>query len=66
MEILEWWHEAMEVPCLAIGGIDISNAEKIIKAGADFIALSNAVWSDTDNISSVVSQLSRLCHQHIH
>lgn len=66
MEILEWWHEAMEVPCLAIGGIDISNAEKIIKAGADFIALSNAVWSNTDNISSVVSQLSRLCHQHIH
>jgi thiamine-phosphate pyrophosphorylase len=56
----------MEVPCLAIGGIDISNAEKIIKAGADFIALSNAVWSNTDNISSVVSQLSRLCHQHIH
>ena len=65
MEILEWWQEAMEIPCVAIGGIDISNVENIIKAGADFIALSNAVWSNTDNISSVVSQLSQLCHQHI-
>jgi len=64
-EILEWWQEAVEIPCVAIGGINISNAENIIKAGADFIALSNAVWSDSKNIASVVLQLSQLCHQHI-
>ncbi len=66
MEILEWWQEAMEIPCVAIGGIDISNVENIIKAGADFIALSNAIWSNSEDIASVVSQLSQLCHQHIH
>jgi len=66
MEILEWWQEAMETPCVAIGGIDISNVENIIKAGADFIALSNAIWSNSEDIASVVSQLSQLCHQHIH
>jgi thiamine-phosphate pyrophosphorylase len=56
----------MEIPCVAIGGIDISNVENIIKAGADFIALSNAIWSNSEDIASVVSQLSQLCHQHIH
>ena len=66
MEILEWWQEAMEIPCVAIGGIDISNVENVIKAGADFIALSNAIWSNSEDIASVVSQLSQLCHQHIH
>jgi thiamine-phosphate pyrophosphorylase len=66
MEILEWWQEAMEIPCVAIGGIDISNVENIIKAGADFIALSNAIWSNSEDIASVVSQLSQLCQQHIH
>lgn len=66
MEILEWWQEAMEIPCVAIGGIDISNVENIIKAGADFIAMSNAIWSNSEDIASVVSQLSQLCHQHIH
>jgi thiamine-phosphate pyrophosphorylase len=66
MEILEWWQEAMEIPCVAIGGIDISNVENIIKAGADFIAMSNAIWSNSEDIASVVSQLSQLCQQHIH
>lgn len=45
VEILEWWTEIMEVPCVAIGGIMPENAEPLIQAGADFLAVSSGVWN---------------------
>lgn len=44
-EILTIWQETMEIPCVAIGGIDATNAGTLAKAGADFVAVSSAVWS---------------------
>jgi thiamine-phosphate pyrophosphorylase len=44
-EILTWWQELFELPCVAIGGITPENCGKLVKAGADFIAVSGAVWS---------------------
>ena len=63
-EILEWWREAVEIPSVAIGGITVENAPQVIKAGADFIAVSSGVWSHPDGPASAVSQLSALCHAH--
>ncbi len=63
-EILEWWQEAVEIPSVAIGGITVDNAAQIIKAGADFIAVSSGVWSHPDGPVSAVSQLSALCQLH--
>jgi thiamine-phosphate pyrophosphorylase len=44
-EILSWWQEVMEVPCVAIGGINPDNGEDLIRAGADFLAVSGGVWN---------------------
>ena len=43
-EILAWWTTLSPVPCVAIGGITPENALPLIAAGADFIAVCNAVW----------------------
>ncbi len=43
-ELLEFWHELFEIPSVAIGGITPGNCQPIIEAGADFIAVSGAVW----------------------
>ena len=43
--LLEWWQQIMEVPCVAIGGITPANCPPLIKAGADFLAVSAAVWN---------------------
>lgn len=43
-DILEWWQELFELPCVAIGGITLENAAPLIQAGADFIAVSAGVW----------------------
>jgi thiamine-phosphate pyrophosphorylase len=42
--ILSWWATMFELPCVAIGGITPANAAPLVAAGADFLAVSNAVW----------------------
>ena len=44
-EILSIWQETMETPCVAIGGITVENAEPLVRAGADFLAVSAGVWA---------------------
>jgi thiamine-phosphate pyrophosphorylase len=43
-ELLTWWQEMIEVPCVAIGGITPENARPLVEAGADFLAVSAGVW----------------------
>jgi thiamine-phosphate pyrophosphorylase len=43
--ILTWWQTLFGAPCVAIGGITPDNAVPLIDAGADFIAVSSAIWS---------------------
>jgi len=66
LELLTWWHETMEIPSVAIGGITVDNAKTVIAAGADFIALSAGVWDYPDEQAQLgpvlaVKQLSDLC-----
>lgn len=46
-EILTWWSTFMVLPCVAIGGITPGNARPLVAAGADFLAVSAAVWGHT-------------------
>jgi thiamine-phosphate pyrophosphorylase len=43
-ELLSWWQELFEIPCVAIGGITPQNCAPLVRAGADFLAVSAAVW----------------------
>ena len=47
-DILAWWSELMEVPCVAIGGITAQNCAPLVQAGADFLAVVGAVWNHPD------------------
>ena len=44
-EILTWWQSLFELPCVAIGGITPANAGGLVRAGADFLAVSGAIWN---------------------
>ncbi|MEO8176445.1 MAG: thiamine phosphate synthase [Sphingomicrobium sp.] len=46
--ILSWWASIFEIPCVAIGGITPANCEPLITAGADFIAVCQALWGASD------------------
>jgi thiamine-phosphate pyrophosphorylase len=43
-ELLQWWARLFELPCVAIGGITAANCGPLVLAGADFLAVSHAVW----------------------
>ena len=63
LEILKWWNETVETPCVAIGGINPDNAATVIQAGADFIAVSSGVWNHPNGPASAVKLLSQLCSE---
>ena len=53
--ILSWWTTLFELPCVAIGGITPANARPLVEAGADFLAVSNAVWGADDAAAAVAA-----------
>ena len=53
--ILSWWASVFEIPCVAIGGITPANAGPLVEAGADFIAVCQAVWSADDPAAAVAA-----------
>jgi len=55
--ILSWWTSMFEVPCVAIGGITPQNAFCLAEAGADFLAVCQAVWGAEDP-SKVVAEFN--------
>lgn len=59
-EILSIWQETMETPCVAIGGITTANAEPLVLAGADFLAVSAGVWSHPDGPRAAVAAFNVL------
>lgn len=53
-DILAWWSGLMVVPCVAIGGIKVENCGVLVKAGADFLAVSSGVWDHPDGPAAAV------------
>jgi thiamine-phosphate pyrophosphorylase len=51
--ILTWWSTLFEIPCVAIGGITADNARPLVEAGADFLAVCQAVWGKDDPAAAV-------------
>ena len=58
--ILSWWTTVFEPPCVAIGGITPDNARVLVEAGADFLAVSSAVWNDPQGPAAAVARFKPL------
>lgn len=59
-ELLTWWQEMMEIPCVAIGGITVENGGELARAGADFLAVSGGVWNHPQGAAEAVRQFNAL------
>jgi thiamine-phosphate pyrophosphorylase len=58
IETIDKWSRVMEIPCVAIGGITAANSMPIISAGADFIAVSGAIWSHPLGAAAAVAEFN--------
>ena len=52
IELIEWWANLFEIPCVVIGGITPDNCAPLIEAGADFLAVSGGVWNG-DEVAAI-------------
>ena len=57
-DLLEWWSELMEPPCVAIGGITAGNCAPLVRAGANFLAVVSAVWNHPDGEAAGVRAMT--------
>lgn len=58
LDLVQWWAEMMELPCVAIGGITPDNCRPLIDAGADFLAVCGAVWNDPAGPAAAVRKFA--------
>ena len=58
-DILEWWSYATTLPAVAIGGITPDNCGPLVRAGADFLAVSSAVWTCPDGPAAAVKAFEK-------
>lgn len=57
-DILTWWQDIMQAPCVAIGGINVDNAAELVKAGADFLAVASGVWDHAEGPAKAVRRFN--------
>jgi len=57
-DLLAWWAELMELPCVAIGGITATNCAPLVQAGAGFLAVVGAVWQHPDGPAAGVRAMN--------
>lgn len=56
--LLGWWSTVFGIPCVAIGGITPENAKPLVAAGADFLAVSSAVWNAPEGPAEAVRRFA--------
>ena len=60
LEIIEWWAELFEIPCVAIGGITVENCRPLIASGADFLAVAGGVWNHRGGPQAAVDAFNEI------
>jgi len=61
LSLFEQAKTSIRIPLVGIGGITLDNAPSLIQAGADAIAVINALWTQPD-ISATAQQFSNFYH----
>jgi thiamine-phosphate pyrophosphorylase len=57
VEILNWASEILNLPIVAIGGINDKNCGELIKNGADFLAVISYVWQHPKGVEVAIKNL---------
>ena len=63
-DLLQWWSQLFEVPCVAIGGITTENCDSLLRSGADFLAVSAGVWFHPDGANEAVRRFNARMDAH--
>lgn len=54
----EWWAEIVEIPCIVMGGSDPQSALAVAETGAEFVAMSRAVFEHPAGTAAAVAEIN--------
>lgn len=60
IEMGEWWAAVIELPCIVMGGYDVECVGAIAETGAEFVALSAAVFGEGRDAREQVAKVNAL------
>ena len=60
LEMAEWWAEIVEVPCIVMAGRSIDSVADAAATGAEFVALSAAVFADPEGAGAAVARANAI------
>ena len=63
LDNLEWWQHYFVLPCAAMGGITPENCAPFVKAGADFLIVSSAVWEHPAGAAEAVKSFDAVIRE---
>jgi len=59
----QWWSEMMEIPCIVLAGNEVASVVDVANTGADFVALSAAVFAEGSDPAKMVAEANALLDQ---
>lgn len=59
-----WWAEVIEIPCIVMAGSDIGSVVEVAATGAEFVALSAAVFAEETDPRAAIVQANALLDEH--
>jgi thiamine-phosphate pyrophosphorylase len=63
IELGEWWAQVIELPCVVMGGYAVDGIRRIAQSGAEFIALSAAVFGEGRDPRDEVEKVNALLEE---
>ena len=55
-----WWAEMIEVPCIVMAGADIESTRDVAETGAEFVALSSAVFGEGVDPAAAIARANAI------
>lgn len=60
LELARWWSSMVEIPCIALAGNRIDSVIEVAQSGAEFAALSDAIFAPQDTDTRAVDFAERI------
>jgi thiamine-phosphate pyrophosphorylase len=64
LALAQWWAEMVEIPCVVMAGSSLASVVECAATGADFAAVSLAVFSHVDGPGAAIAQANALLDEH--
>lgn len=64
IQMASWWSEIIDIPCVLLAGNSLESLIECAKAGSEFIAVDQAIWSGSNSALKNLEAAEKLLEEH--